>query len=53
MTIILRPPGRGNWQTTVVTIEQSKHAPVPIEVYVGQVLTLGTRVFRVCRVYAS
>lgn len=50
MTLILRPPGRGNWAATTVMLQQSKHSPLPLEVFVGQLWTLGGKVFRVSEV---
>lgn len=50
MTLVLRPPGRGAWTPVHLRIEQSKHAPLPLEVHVGQRWTIGGRVFRVARV---
>lgn len=50
MMLILRPPGRGNWQPLVIAITESKHAPLPLEVYVGQKWTIAGRVFRICEV---
>lgn len=48
--LILKPKGRGNWQKTYVTIEHSKHAPLPLEFHVGQTLVIAGRAFRICRV---
>jgi hypothetical protein len=50
LTLTLRPPGRGAWTPVVLTLEQSKHAPLPLEVHVGQRWVLGGRVFRVAKV---
>jgi len=50
MTLLLRPLGRGNWAVTTVSVEASRHAPLPLEVHAGQLLTIAGRVFRVCRV---
>ena len=52
MTLILRPPGRGNWAPVVMTIEQSKHSPLPLYVSRGQVLPIGGQLLRVVRVLA-
>lgn len=41
MTLVLRPPGRGNWTPVTIVIEQSKHAPMPLFFHVGQVLEIG------------
>jgi hypothetical protein len=51
VTVILRPPGRGNWQITTVVIEGRKHAPLPLEVYPGARVTIAGKVFRVVKVY--
>jgi len=48
--LVLRPVGRGNWSPVVLAITDSKHAPLPLEVYVGLRLTLGQHVFRVSKV---
>lgn len=50
MTLILRPPGRGNWSPTILTIGSSLHAPLPLEVFVGQLWTLGDKVFRISEI---
>jgi hypothetical protein len=50
VTLILRPPGRGNWTPVVVTIAQSRHAPVPLEFHVGQRVEFGGQMLRVCAV---
>jgi hypothetical protein len=52
MTLILRPPGRGNWTPVVLTLEQSRHSPKPLLVKVGERVPLGGQVFRVARVLA-
>ena len=49
--LVLKPPGRGNWQKTYVTIDRSRHSPLPLEVHVGDVWVLAGRTFRVCAVY--
>jgi hypothetical protein len=48
MTLILRPPGRGNWAPLIVKIDGQRAAP--LLVFVGQLVTLGGQVFRVARV---
>lgn len=48
--LLLRPPGRGNWTPIVLAITESKHSPLPLEVFVGQRLTIAGRVFRVAKV---
>lgn len=51
MKLVLRPPGRGNWSALVLDIsEPGKHGPLPIEVFVGQLLTIAGKVFRVSKV---
>lgn len=52
MTLVLRPPGRGNWKPVVVTIDDSRHAPRPLEVVRGMRMVLAGQVFRVARVLA-
>lgn len=49
MTLILRPPGRGNWGTVVLKLD-GRRAPLPIEVTVGQVWVLAGQQFRVAEV---
>jgi hypothetical protein len=51
LTVLLRPPGRGNWQITTLVIEGRKHAPLPLEVYPGAVITIAGKVFRVVKVF--
>jgi hypothetical protein len=51
LTVLLRPPGRGNWQITTVVIDGPKHAPLPLEVTPGAIITIAGRVFRVVRVF--
>lgn len=48
--LILKPLGRGNWQKTYLTIERSKHSPLPLEFFAGQRMELAGRWFRICRV---
>jgi len=48
--LILRPLGRGNWTPLVLAIAESKHTPLPLEVFVGQHWTLAGRVFRIAKV---
>ncbi len=52
MTVILRPPGRGNWQPVVLTIAQSKNSPLPLYVERGQILHIGGQALRVVAVLA-
>lgn len=49
MKLILRPPGRGNWATVVLTVE-GRRAPPPMFFAVGQKLVLGGQTFKVARV---
>lgn len=46
MTLILRPPGRGNWLPVIVTIE-GRHAADCAMVKIGDAFTLGRRVYRI------
>ena len=46
--MILKPSGRGNWAAVTMAIE-GRHV-TPLSVRVGQLVTLGSVVFRVCRV---
>lgn len=48
--LVLRPLGRGAWTPVVLAITESKHSPLPLEVFRGQRVTLGGRVFRVAKV---
>lgn len=50
MTLYLRPLGRGNWTAVIVSIESSRHAPVPIEVRQGDRVSIAGRMFRVSRI---
>lgn len=50
MTLLLKPPGRGAWTPLLLRIEHSKHAPLPLEVHVGQRISIAGRVFRVAKV---
>jgi hypothetical protein len=50
VTLILRPPGRGNWKPIVLSFAASKHSPLPLEVFAGQRVTISTHVFRVAKV---
>ncbi len=52
MTVILRPPGRGNWQPVVLTIAQSKNSPLPLYVEPGQIVNIGGQNLRVVAVLA-
>ena len=48
MTLILRPPGRGNWTPLHVSIEGKRAAPLLVRV--GQLLPLGGVLFRISKV---
>lgn len=49
MTLILRPVGRGNWATVVLTVG-GRRAPPPLYFALGQRIPLGGSVFRVVEV---
>jgi len=51
VTLVLRPPGRGNWTRVVIVIDQSRHSPLPLFFAKGERITLGGRVLRVCEVW--
>ena len=51
MTLVLRPPGRGCWTPVVITIEQSKHAPMPLFFRVGQTLEIGGQTLVVRQIF--
>lgn len=50
MTLILRPPGRGNWTPVIVQVEGKPHLPPPMYFEVGQRVPLGGMVFRIAEV---
>jgi hypothetical protein len=50
VTLILRPPGRGNWTPVVLTVQQSRHAPRPLDFYVWQIVDIGGQRLRVVAV---
>lgn len=51
MTVLLRPPGRGNWAPLTLRLgPPGKHGPLPLEVQVGQRWVLDGKVFRVSKV---
>lgn len=50
MTLILKPKGRGNWKALSVSIKGTHLSPLLI--CIGQLMTLGGIVFRVCEVQA-
>lgn len=47
--LFLVPPGRGNWARVTVEIK-GRHA-IPLAFRVGDLFTLGDRVFRIARIY--
>ena len=49
--LVLRPPGRGNWQPVRVMIDESKHAPQPMLFKPGDRVPLAGVLFRVVRVH--
>ena len=51
MTLVLRPPGRGNWAPVTIVIEQSKHAPMPLFFRIGQVLEIGGQLLVVREIF--
>lgn len=50
MTLVLRPPGRGNWKPVVIAIELGRNCPLPLEFHRDQRVELGGHVFRVSKV---
>lgn len=50
MTLLLRPPGRGNWRPVTVVVSGEPHLPPPMYFAVGQRITLGGQVFRIAKV---
>ncbi len=46
--LILKPRGRGNWSVLTVEIDGERASPLLIRV--GQLITLGDVVFRICEV---
>ncbi len=46
--LILKPRGRGNWRTSTLRIEGAHQ--LPLMVAVGQLITIGGVVFRICEV---
>jgi hypothetical protein len=46
--LVLRPPGRGNWQPLIVTIEGRRLAPLLVRV--GQQLPIGGQIYRIAKV---
>jgi len=50
LTVVLKPPGRGNW--TPLVIEYSGPQVLPLLVRVGECITLAGVVFRVVEVRA-
>ena len=49
MTLLLRPPGRGNWRPVLLRVE-GWHAPLPLEFAINQRVVLAGREFRIARV---
>jgi hypothetical protein len=47
--LVCKPRGRGNWGTLVLAIN-GRRAPLPLEVHVGQLLTIAGREYRICKV---
>lgn len=47
MTIVLKPPGPGNWTPILIRIRHSRNAPRPLEFHVGQIVKLGVRNLRI------
>jgi hypothetical protein len=50
MTLILRPPGRGNWKPVTLTVSQCRNSPLPLEFHVNQRVTLAGHVLRIAKV---
>jgi hypothetical protein len=48
VTLILRPPGRGNWAAITMAITGQRASPMLVRV--GQLLTLGGVTFRIAQV---
>lgn len=48
MTLLLRPKGRGAWTPVVMTVQGKRANPLLIRV--GQTLSLGGIVFRICSI---
>ena len=46
--LTLKPKGRGNWRTSTLHIEGAHQ--LPLLVAVGQLITIGGVVFRICGV---
>ena len=46
--VVLKPKGRGNWKTSTMHIEGAHQ--LPMLVAVGQTITIGGVVFRICEV---
>lgn len=49
MTVILRPPGRGNWRPVVLQVAGGSRL-APLDFYVGQRVLLGGQHLRVSKV---
>lgn len=50
MTLILRPPGRGNWSPITVTFEGARAQALALFVRPGLFMTIGPDLFRICEV---
>ncbi len=48
--LLLRPPGRGNWHPVVIAVQQSRHAPRPLDFHVWQTVDTGGQRLRVVKV---
>ena len=46
--LILKPKGRGNWRTSTMVLNGAHQ--LPMLVTVGQTITIGGVVFRICEV---
>lgn len=47
--LILKPKGRGNWRSVDVVI--SGHQALPLLFQVGQTISMGGLVWRICRIH--
>jgi hypothetical protein len=46
--LVLKPKGRGNWRTVVMSVEGDRAQPLLVKV--GDSVTLAGIVFRICKV---
>lgn len=53
MIVVFRPPGRGNWHPVVITVQQSRHAPRPLDFFVGQVVDFAGQRLRVVAIFGD